>query len=290
MKKVCAVVVFFNPEENVLKNIESYVDDVEKVYIIDNSNINNFMNFEFNNKKIEYMPLMKNMGLAYALNYGCKKAISEGYEYVLTMDQDSFFDSGAVNKLKSFMLKNSKKYSIVSPNVKSLYYDEKDKVEKVTYIQFSTEKNTERNWTMTSGSLMNLNDFVKINGFDDKMFIAHLDVDIAIKINKINKKIIVIGNSIINQHFGNSKPRYILWKKVHPSFASPVRTYYLFRNQKYLEIKYGKDIKKFINVNLFKFIVKITLFEDKKLVKYRMMYQGIKDAKIGQMGVYKGNE
>ena len=73
--------------------------------------------------------------------------------------------------------------------------------EKEAYIQFDTDKNTIKNWTMTSGSLMHLNSFIEIGGFDEKMFIAHLDIDLGIKIHEINKSIIVIHDSILNQHF-----------------------------------------------------------------------------------------
>lgn len=51
---------------------------------------------------------------------------------------------------------------------------------------------------MTSGSLMHLNSFIEIGGFDEKMFIAHLDIDLGIKIHEINKSIIVIHDSILN--------------------------------------------------------------------------------------------
>lgn len=133
---------------------------------------------------------------------------------------------------------------------------------------------------------MHLNSFIEIGGFDEKMFIAHLDIDLGIKIHEINKSIIVIHDSILNQHFGNSKPKKILWKTVHPSYANPVRTYYLFRNQKYLENKYGKDAKKYIGVSLWKFFIKITLFEDRKREKYKMMMRGIRDSKKQVMGKY----
>lgn len=90
----------------------------------------------------------------------------------------------------------------------------------------------------------------------------------------------------ISKSTGNSKPKKILWKTVHPSYANPVRTYYLFRNQKYLENKYGKDAKKYIGVSLWKFFIKITLFEDRKREKYKMMMRGIRDSKKQVMGKY----
>ena len=286
---ICGVVVFFNPSDSCISNIDSYIDHLDKIIIVDNSindNMNLFENKDFSYmKKIQYIPLYDNKGLAVALNVGCRKAAQLDYEYVLTMDQDSYFDSGALQKMMNFAKNDvEKKYAIVSPNVRSLYYDGLE--EKEAYIQFDTDKNTIKNRTMTSGSLMHLNSFIEIGGFDEKMFIAHLDIDLGIKIHEINKSIIVIHDSILNQHFGNSKPKKILWKTVHPSYANPVRTYYLFRNQKYLENKYGKDAKKYIGVSLWKFFIKITLFEDRKREKYKMMMRGIRDSKKQVMGKY----
>lgn len=37
MKKYCGVVVLFNPDDDVRINIDSYLESVSKLYIIDNS-------------------------------------------------------------------------------------------------------------------------------------------------------------------------------------------------------------------------------------------------------------
>ena len=224
--------------------------------------------------------------MAYALNVGCKKAIKDSFDYVLTMDQDSIFEPTAVSKLKVAAQKD-KRYGIICPNVKSIYHDEKTNLDKVAYLKWKKEEFKEIPWTMTSGSLTSLKAYTDVGGFDDDLFIAHIDIDFYIRLKQNNWKILMVGSAVIKQRFGNSKPVRILWKKVHPSFASPVRTYYLFRNQKYLEMKYGKEIHKFIGVDLWKFFVKITLFEKQRLKKYLMMFQGYRDAKANRMGKYR---
>lgn len=286
MSRYCGLVVWYNPDNEVFKNVYSYIENIEKLYIVDNSNESNdqvLENFPFKSK-CEYISLGRNTGLAFALNVGCKKAILEGFDYILTMDQDSAFECGAIDLLKANLLEQ---YAIVCPNVLSMYWDSRENCEKIAYQRWEKGKKQELNWAMTSGSLMSLKAYSETEGFDEGMFIAHLDIDMGIKFHNNNKKILMVGDAIIKQHFGNSEPRKILWKTVHPSFATPVRTYYLFRNQLYLEKKYGKEIKKYIGVSLWKFIVKISLFEDKKIEKYRMMIRAYADATAGKMGVYK---
>lgn len=277
---ICGVVVLYNPSIDVIKNIESYINSLQHLYIVDNSKYDNSTMFD--NIKIEYHSFKKNCGLAYALNYGCNLAAQHGYQYVLTMDQDSYFDSNSVEIMKQYI----GQHAIVAPNVRSLYWDENDKKEKQAYIKYLTKENIDENWVMTSGSIMNLSDYMAVGGFDTNLFIAHIDIDIGIKFKQAEKKIIVISNAMINQHFGNSQPRKFLGKTVHPSFAAPVRQYYIFRNQIYLEKKYGWYGKKIANVHLWKFVVKALLFEDRKFERIEMMLKGIYDGKAGVMGEY----
>lgn len=286
--RYCGVVVWYNPDIEVVNNISTYITELDKLYIIDNSYE---MNMEIvdkiiDNNKIEYISLGGNRGLAYALNKGCNKAIDEGFDYILTMDQDSYFELNSVKLMKEFIKKSNKHYAIIAPNVKSVYIDELENKKKIAYTVLTEGKNKELIWVMTSGSMMCIKDFVEAGKFDEKLFIAHIDIDLGIALNNLGKKIIMLSDVVIYQTFGNSKPKKILWKVVHPSFANPVRTYYLFRNQVYLLKKYGIKSYGIINVKLYKFIVKIILFEDKKLKKILMAIKGIFHGLSEKMGKY----
>lgn len=289
LKKYCGVVVFYNPEVSVLENINTYINDLEKLYVVDNSNQSNkgLIDKIKSKHKVTYIHLRENKGLAYALNEGCGIAIEDGFDYCLTMDQDSRFETGSVRIMKDFIEQSNKEYAIIAPNVKSIYYDDRLNEEMVAYtILKENDSNRETNWVMTSGSLMSLRDYSTVNGFDNDLFIAHIDIDIGLKFAANNKKIIQLKDALIYQRFGNSIPKKILWKTVHPSFADPVRTYYLFRNQKYLEEKYTTKMKSFIGVNLYKFVVKIVMFEPQKIMKLKMGLRGIIDARKGNMGKF----
>ena len=191
MNRYCGLVVWYNPEEDVFDNINSYVDDVELIYIIDNSKRDQqdkIGAYAYRDKCI-YICLGENKGLAKALNIGCKRAIADGFDWVLTMDQDSRFEQGAVRKLKECVENEGNQYSLVCPNVKSIYTDEKTGEEKVAYVRWSSEQRLLQNWAMTSGSLMSLEDYENVGGFDDDMFIAHLDIDLGIRFKQQGKKI-----------------------------------------------------------------------------------------------------
>lgn len=287
MNKYSGVVVWFNPDEEVIENIKSYIQEIERLYIIDNSNKDN--SFLLSGcecqKKCEYISLGENKGLAYALNIGCDKAIEDGFEYILTMDQDSCFEDNAVDILKKVNEEENNKYAIICPNIKSVYYENGEK--KTAYYTCKKDEKVMPNWVITSGSLMNASVYQKVKGFDDEMFIAHLDVELGIKIFQANEKILMVGSAILEQRFGNSAPKKILWKTVYPSYDKPVRSYYMVRNQIHLEKKYGKEIRSFIGCYIWKKFVKTMLFEDEKKEKCLMMIRGYCDGKQGRMGAYR---
>ena len=83
------VVVLYNPDYTILDNIKSYLDGIEKLYIVDNSETKNH---ELINKivsisaKCIYIDNNGNQGIAHALNVGAQKAIEDGADWLLTMD------------------------------------------------------------------------------------------------------------------------------------------------------------------------------------------------------------
>lgn len=287
MFKYAGVVVLYNPDIDVKDNINTYINFIDKLFVIDNSN---FINETLRdvlclNQKIEYINLNGNTGLAKALRIGCELAIKECFDYVLTMDQDSFFQGDSALSLIDFIENSKDHYAIVASNAISIYTDEVSGETKEAFTEISGG-NKECNWVMTSGSMMCIKDYSLTIGFDESLFIAHIDIDICIQFHQLGKKVIKLNDSKLFQTFGNSKPRKFLWKTVHPSFANPNRTYYIFRNQKYLENKFPNH-KKYIGVKLYKFIIKIVCFEDRKLEKLLMAFKGILDGKKLRMGEYK---
>ncbi len=109
MYRFCGCVVLFNPDDSVINNIKSYINQLEYLYIIDNSPIDHseWIKQNLRNASYQYYGFKENLGLAFALNYACKKAIKDGFDYILTMDQDSIFENNSVEKLKEYASKTN---------------------------------------------------------------------------------------------------------------------------------------------------------------------------------------
>lgn len=86
-------------------------------------------------------------------------------------------------------------------------------IKKISIESLYPEYVLEPIWVITSRCIVNISDYVKVGGFDKKLFIGQIDKDYCCNLNSQNKKIIRIGNANIYQEAGNTTTRTLLWKK-----------------------------------------------------------------------------
>jgi GT2 family glycosyltransferase len=94
---ICAVVVTFHPPEALLENVERLTAQVAEVLIVDNTPDDSSREL-LRRAQSQYQAGIvrngKNLGIAAALNLGVRHAISGGYRWVATFDQDSTITPG----------------------------------------------------------------------------------------------------------------------------------------------------------------------------------------------------
>ncbi|MES1219187.1 MAG: glycosyltransferase, partial [Bacteroidota bacterium] len=97
-KNIAGIVVLYNPDEGqLLRNIGSYLPFIDKLFVIDNTErpaLNNLQEKLQSLQGVNYTANKTNEGIAAALNKGAAMASENGYRWLLTMDQDSFFEDG----------------------------------------------------------------------------------------------------------------------------------------------------------------------------------------------------
>ncbi len=72
---IAAIIVTYNiKKDELIKNFNTYIEYVDKVIIVDNSDIKNDL-VQLKNEKIEYINLNGNQGIGKGLNEGIKCAI-----------------------------------------------------------------------------------------------------------------------------------------------------------------------------------------------------------------------
>ena len=292
MCKVVAIIISYNPDNNLLDSVNLLKNQVEKIIIVDNGskkekvkNINLIRDID--KEKIEVIFNEENLGIATALNIGVKEGLKQGYNWILTMDQDSKCSDNMVKKMFEVYngIDEKERRDILSifPN----FVDER--------IQ-SIEENSDMSpyeyvyADITSGNLLKAEVFDKVGFFDDSLFIDLVDTDFCMKLNEKNIKMIKVRDAILYHSLGESQSVKSVFGKFNTSNHSALRRYYMTRNRFYTWEKY-KDLNSFTlnrDKKLFKKeFVKIILGEKDKMNKIKMVFKGYKDYKKGIRGKLK---
>lgn len=284
--KVCLGVILYNPSQENINNILKYSEIIKKIYIYDNTDIiDSGLYKTFSDKSIyKYMPQKSNLGMAKALNDLCNTAILDGYDYIITMDQDSIFENSSIALLVDFISNNDLlDIGIVAPNVKFSNW-KTGRFERDSILKHENEYSLV-NWTITSGSAVNLKSYLLTEGFDEKYFIDRLDFDYCEQLNMLNKKIIVLNKSILYQKLGEGTRSFYGFRY---SEHSTLRNYYIFRNRLYYSDKHLHGIKRifFRLTASFKQLLMIILIDNYKLDKVKILSKAYRDYTKGKMNKY----
>ena len=238
---VAGVVILYHPDDAVLQNIHSYLPYVEKLYLVDNTEEkqSDIVTQLQNEAKINVHYDGRNEGIAKRLNEAANWAIANGFNWLLTMDQDS-----------SFAEKGIEDYLLCVSN-----YDDKEEV-----AMFGVEhelKNEllqscspiERNKVITSGSLLNLVLFTKIGNFNERLFIDEVDFEYCYRARLLGYMVIKFNNIFLLHSLGKISYHKSLknLKTSNRALHSPFRMYFMVRNFFYVNHHFKKhfpeDIK-----------------------------------------------
>ena len=100
----------------------------------------------------------------------------------------------------------------------------------------------------------------------------------------------LVNNAILIHNLGESIKKSVLGLKITPTNHSPLRRYYMSRNRRYIWDKYKEDFPEWILIDKRRFItenLKIILFENNKIEKFKYIKKGINDYKNNIFGKFK---
>ncbi|MET0299083.1 MAG: glycosyltransferase family 2 protein, partial [Flavitalea sp.] len=231
---IAAVVVWYKPEKSLGVNINSYLPDIEQLYIVDNSEEPDpEMHAMFSeHSKVQIITSRQNLGIAKALNIGITEASNAGYEWLLTMDQDSFFEKGVFEKYLDACFNYTGPAALFG-----LPYDPafpKNAAADQLYVPVVS--------MITSGNLVNVSIARSIGGFDEKLFIDEVDHDFCYRAGIAGYEVICVRAGLLQHSLGESRivSNTIGSGKKKTTLHNPVRLYYMVRNGLYIADKYAK--------------------------------------------------
>ncbi len=284
-RKIGGCVVLFHPEAEVVSNIQSYCAGVHTLFVIDNSPTENqplIARINAVSEKIVYRWMGENKGLSAALNFGCRLAREQQFDWILTMDQDSnFLDNDLAALIEGIEIAENtfERIGILSP-----YHLVSEQFNRQEAARF-----TETRFVMTSGNLLNLRAMDQTGPFEEKLFIDCIDMDYCIRLRKMGYHIVQDNSVRLNHSLGNFKEGKIVALPVGYSNHTPLRRYYITRNRLYLVKKYiGFDpalcwlqVRATIGD-----MVRVLFFEKDKSLKFRAMLTGLWHSLTNHYGKY----
>lgn len=273
-KDFSAGIVLYNPDiDRLIENINAIESQCGFIFFVDNGskNIDSIEKILENKGNIILIKNNENFGIAKALNQLLELSHSHGYEWLLTLDQDSVAYPNLVEKYCAFLNEqNNEKIISVTCNIVDRNFSVFNKInsefEDIVYC-------------ITSGNAIKVRPVIDISGFDDDMFIDKVDTDICLNIKKHGFRIVQLNIDGVLHEIGHGKKIKLFFRDWevynHPAW----RRYYMCRNAKYLKFKYhNRYVSKLVLKERFHTFM-VFVFENHKMEKLKQAIKGFKDAK-----------
>ena len=147
------------------------------------------------------------------------------------------------------------------------------------------------NTLITSGSIINLSIFRKLDGFDENLFIDLVDTDYCFAALKAGYNIVEMSNIFMEHSIGNIVKKKSLknFKVTNRSLHAPLRIYYMVRNFLYLKKKYGPLFKadfKIYQADLFNRIKNNLIYNKQRGRVLIVIFRALIDFYQNKMGKY----
>lgn len=276
---ISIIIVTFNPDNSILKLLNSCLLLSSQIIVVDNGSKNiDIIKKEINqaSDNIQFIPLEKNYGIGYAINRGIREIDFSSKKWVITFDQDSLPPHDLL-RYYDYVVTNENNIGLIGLNY-SYYANIESSNKKIIY-----KKSLDQ---ITSGLMHNTEIFKNVGLYNEKMFIDCVDFEYTLRVNKAGYNTITIENEVLNHKLGNLKTIKFLGLNVSSMNHNSFRQYYIVRNHIWLTKEYFKDYPIYIINKLYHLIIRLIktiLIDDDKNKKISRIFMGIKDGVNGHL-------
>jgi rhamnosyltransferase len=299
-RPIAAVVVTFQPDAGVQGRLAAVCQQVERLIVVDNDSgepARTLLRNWAESAGAVFIANAENRGLAAALNQGMRRAEDEGFEWVVTLDQDSTPQPGMVAALARSVLAAPKpeRVAIVGANT----VDERrpeiaDRWLLPGHWHMGFRRAACRGadlpnvtFVITSGSLTRVRTWRELGGFDEGLFIDFIDHDFCLKAHRIGLEVRVGSDARLLHNMGAKRAVKVAGRRLCPTFHSATRHYYMARNRILVWRRHAWRYPHwwmfdvcFSTLNS----VRVFLAEDRRREKMAAMLRGTRDGLLGRRG------
>ena len=212
--RILSIVVTYYPDNELLRrNIGAFINDVDKILIWENTPVaKKYQYRSIKDEKIEYCGNGIN-SISCALNYAWRYAREFGYNYLLTMDQDSQWENfhDYINQ------------TINNPSVFGGIWGPEAYGNKPKEI-------IESERIITSGMLLSVELINRIGGWNETFSVDCVDDDFCLRAKIKGIKTYILGMCRLRQQYGTPRRVSFLGRHAMINYDSPKRLYSIYKS------------------------------------------------------------
>lgn len=297
---VAAVVTTYQPDLQTLEAQFARLDgQVDSLLVIDNGSADSQQVAELVARypSARFIGATENRGLGWAHNIGLKRALDEGADAVLLLDQDSLPSEGMVDALQA-ALKKQRQRGVQTAAVGARYLGT-DQGHPSYFVQFgrlhfrrcfcsgtSAGRLIRADMLISSGTLFAREALEAVGLMDEGLFIDHLDTEWFLRAGARGWQSFGVCDALMDHGLGDRTVRVWLGRWRYLPVHKPFRYYYVYRNSLLL---WRRDYpsrrwKHTDMLRLAKMFFVFAFFTGQRLNNMAMMFRGIRDGLSGKTG------
>jgi rhamnosyltransferase len=284
--KLGAVMSAFHPDSAVLENIKAVANQVDHLWIIDDSGDSHWegsglITAECLPRNAVLLRNKQNIGIAASLNRGVSAALAEGVDAIVTVDQDTFippsFVSQLANHLEAARVSNPSIRGVAPEFVNSRGYE-------CLHSNGAGSCSVE---TIQSGLLLDSRVFNEVGLFREELFIDGVEADFLIRMHQKALHVQLVEGLNLTHPLGSPITVRVLNMDFTSSNHLPFRRFYITRNRLILLRDYRHSEPAWARVVAKRLIYQsicAALFEPARVKKIFAMLKGAGYALTSRMG------
>lgn len=211
-----------------------------------------------------------NRGVAHAYNHAARMAQAENCTHLLTLDQDSEPPDGMAEKLHGALSAAEwRRTGLIGPLHVETAAGQRPQ-ETVSFVD----------GLMSSGNLVNLAAWKIAGGYNEDLFVDHVDTDFCLRLRLAGFRIARHNGLPMPHRLGASRTHSFLGRQVVVSHHPPVRRYLMARNTVALVRAHGRRVpglRSRQTRELLATACKVLLFERRKGAQMLAILRGLRD-------------
>jgi rhamnosyltransferase len=297
-ERICAVVVTFQPDPGLPARLQHIQRQVARIIVVDNASDplgRAILDEAVKPIDAEIIHNASNLGVAAALNQGVRRARELGFEWALTLDQDSQASGDMVEELcKAYQaLRDPDRVAILAPQVIEIELDRRAPFLRRRLACFYERARCEKRvlediiMVITSGALLRIAAFEVVGAFREDFFIDYVDSEFCLRAQRHGYSIAAACRAELYHRLGHRRRVSLGPITLFPTFHPPSRWYTISRNRIPMLRSYALRFPHWLTYELEAMVyttVRMLITEDQRWAKVVASLRGTWDGLRGRMG------